>query len=158
VPVVFTLYFNNDDSGTNAGPGTSRISLVGAGGTPEGTTRRRALLSQASAARGEEFTEAAGAHGRSLLQPRSAFTANLIFNHDLFNCAIESNCAVTSSSATSNVYSCDQQITTLCGPRRASAPPRAPLSSHSTALQPLQERNPCKLLFCAVRFELRFEL
>ena len=57
LPVVFTLYFNNDDSGTNAGPGSSRITTVGAGGTPEGTTSRRKLLQ------------------------RSRFTANLIFNH-----------------------------------------------------------------------------
>ena len=94
LPVVFTLYFNNDDSGTNAGPGTSRISVVGAGGTPEGTTSRRKLL-----------------------QSRSRFTRNLIFNHDLFNCAIVGGCSVQSHSATSNTYACGQQVSPLCAPR-----------------------------------------
>ena len=94
---MFTLYFNNDDSGTNAGAGTSRISVVGAGGTPEGTTSRRKLL-----------------------QGRRRFTRNLIFNHDLFNCAIVGGCSVQAHSATSNTYACGQQVSPLCAPRSGS--------------------------------------
>ncbi|KAK9845301.1 hypothetical protein WJX81_002824 [Elliptochloris bilobata] len=120
LPVVFTLYFNNDDSGTNAGQGTSRISMVGAGGTPEGTTSRRKLLQ------------------------RTRFTSNLVFNHDLFDCTIVSGCSVQTHSATSNTYACSQQVSPFCqtifaiaanGTAPGLAAPQPPLRRRRALLQ-----------------------